>query len=97
MPTYRFRRREVMPIRVTWLGQVALALTLIHQAVFRTLLPGAPVGTRVLAFALGVLLPTLLLALWRAGLLPPVREVVFAPGERDRMDPENLPDERSSP
>lgn len=69
--TYRWRRRRVTPVRVTWLGMVAVLLTLIHQQIVLA----HPMGMtgRVGLFIAMVLVPVLLLALWRAGLLPPER------------------------
>lgn len=98
LQTYRFRRRRVMPIRVTWLGQVALVLLLAHLAAFRAFAPGAGMGARVLAFILGVALPVVAVTLWRAGLLPPERVAVPGPEEaRGTMTSVPSDDERSAP
>lgn len=69
--TYRWRRRQVTPVRWTWLGMVTVLLTLIHQQV----LLAHPMGMtgRVGLFIGMVVLPVVLLTLWRAGLLPPER------------------------
>jgi hypothetical protein len=75
-PTYRWRRRKVVPTRVTWVGLVGLFLVLLHRELTRVLNPG--MGLTVLMFIVVVLLPLLLLILWRAGLLPPERVAVGA-------------------
>lgn len=69
--TYRWRRRQVPKLRVTWIGLVATLLTLVHIEVMRLF----PVGitARFGFLLLMVVLPVLLLGLWRAGLLPPER------------------------
>ena len=72
--TYRWRRRTVPSIRVTWLGMVGIFLLLLHQQVVRSF--GLAIGPAVLLFIAFVFLPVLLLALWRAGLLPPERVAV---------------------
>ena len=69
--TYRWRRREVPKIRVTWIGLVFMLLMLIHKQLAKTL--ALSIGPAVLLFIPVVLLPVLLLSLWRAGLLPPER------------------------
>lgn len=69
--TYRWRRREVPKLRVTWIGLVATLLMLIHIEVMKIFL--VPVTPRFGLFLLMVVLPVLLLSLWRAGLLPPER------------------------
>lgn len=58
-------------IRVTWLGQVAVLMLLVHQFILRT----HPMGMtgKVGMFILVVIIPVLLATLWRAGLLPPER------------------------
>jgi hypothetical protein len=77
-PTYRWRRRKVIPTRVTWVGLVGLFLVLLHRELTHTLNTG--MGLTVLLFIVIVLIPILLLILWRAGLLPPER-VAVAPDE----------------
>jgi fucose 4-O-acetylase-like acetyltransferase len=69
--TYRWRRRDVPRIRITWVGQVAMFLLLLHQFILRTH-PMGMVG-RAGLFILVVLIPVVLVSLWRAGLLPPER------------------------
>jgi hypothetical protein len=72
--TYRWRRRHVVPTRVTWVGMVGLFLVLLHAELRRAFNLGMA-GT-VGLFILVVLIPLLLLVLWRAGLLPPERVLV---------------------
>ena len=69
--TYRWRRRQVIQTRVTWVGMVGLFLVLLHREVTKVMNTG--MGLTVLLFILIVLLPIGLLILWRAGLLPPER------------------------
>lgn len=75
--TYRWQRRSVPRIRVTWLGMVAILMILLHQEIIRSFPMG--MGGKVLLFIGLVMLPVLLLALWRQGLLPPERVPVDAP------------------
>lgn len=72
--TYRWRRREVPRIRVTWIGLVGMLLLLIHKQVSKAL--ALAIGPSALLFIGLVLVPVLLLSLWRAGLLPPERVAV---------------------
>lgn len=69
--TYRWRRRRVLPIRVTWIGMVAVFMLLAHL----THMQLRPMGMTAQAgwFIVTVLVPVVLVALWRAGLLPPER------------------------
>jgi hypothetical protein len=61
-------------IRVTWLGMVAIFLILLHQQIARSF--SLAIGGSVLLFIGLVILPVLLTALWRQGLLPPERVAV---------------------
>lgn len=70
--TYRWRRRAVFPVRVTWLGMVFVLFLMCHRAVLLSN-PDLGQGMKVLAFILVVVLPMLALVLWRMGLLPPER------------------------
>lgn len=69
--TYRWRRRQVTPVRWTWIGMVAVLMTLIHQQIV-SLHPMGVTG-RAGLFIVLVLVPVILATLWRAGLLPPER------------------------
>lgn len=64
-----WRRRQVLPVRVTWIGLVAVLGLLVHKRLGQVFAMGMTL--KALLFIALVLLPTLLLALWRAGLLPP--------------------------
>lgn len=78
--TYRWRRREVMPVRVTWLGMVLVLCLMTHRAIV-TNVAGLGMTGKVGAFIAVVILPMLALVLWRAGLLPPERVRVEPPRE----------------
>lgn len=72
--TVRYRRRRVVPIRWTWIGQVSLLLFLVHQLVIR--MGGIDrITTQAALFIAIVVVPLVLLVLWRLGLLPPERVV----------------------
>lgn len=73
-PTYRWRRRKMPYMRVTWVGMVAVLLILIHDQLTRMYPMGR--GLQVLLFILIVVLPIFALSLWRAGLLPPERVAI---------------------
>lgn len=77
-PTYRFRRREVMKVRLTWLGMVFVLCLMTFRAITRGW-PGLGMTGEVVLFIGVVVLPMLALALWRLGLLPPERVRVDAP------------------
>lgn len=70
--TYRWRRREVMPVRVTWLGMVLVLCLMTHRAILQNAPTLGMIG-KVVAFILVVILPMVGLILWRFGLLPPER------------------------
>ena len=80
-PTYRFRRRAVMKVRVTWLAMVLLLCLMAHRAITRTW-PGLGMTAEVALFIGVVVLPMIGLILWRAGLLPPERVRVDDPPAR---------------
>ena len=80
-PTFRWRRREVFKVRVTWLGMVLVLCLMTHRAILNAW-PALGMGSKVLAFVAVVVLPMLLLGLWRLGLLPPERVRCDAPPER---------------
>jgi tellurite resistance protein TehA-like permease len=69
--TTRWRRRDVLPIRVTWIGLVAVLLLLIHKRLIQLYPMG--ITERAGLFVLVVVIPVALVSLWRAGLLPPER------------------------
>jgi hypothetical protein len=75
--TYRWRRRQVPYTRVTWVGMVAVLLILIHDQLTRVY----PMGMTLKAalFIAIVVIPTILVILWRQGLLPPERVPVDEP------------------
>lgn len=78
--TYRWRRRRVMHVRVTWLAMVlVLALLIFFKTMER--LPTIGQGGKVLGFILIVILPMVAVGLWRAGLLPPERVRADFPDE----------------
>lgn len=64
-----WRRRPVPAFRVTWVGLVCVLGLLVHKRLGQVLLLGTT--EKFLLMIPLVVLPTLLLALWRAGLLPP--------------------------
>lgn len=70
--TYRWRRREVVRTRITWVGLVTMLLLLIHKQ----LTLGMAMTPKAVWFIFVVALPVLALLLWRAGLLPPERVAV---------------------
>lgn len=70
--TYRWRRREVVRTRITWVGLVTMLLLLIHKQ----LTFGMAMTPKAVWFIFVVALPVLALLLWRAGLLPPERVAV---------------------
>ncbi len=72
----RWRRRAMPKVRVTWLAMVVIMFMLAHRA----LIENVPLGVtgKVATFIAMVLVPTVLFALWRLGLLPPERVVVEA-------------------
>ncbi|MEB3330411.1 MAG: hypothetical protein VKQ33_14395 [Candidatus Sericytochromatia bacterium] len=78
-PTYRWRRREVQRVRVTWLGMVLVLCLMAHRSLLRAH-PAWSTTTQTLTFLPTVVVPMLLLILWRLGLLPPER-VLVAPEE----------------
>jgi membrane protease YdiL (CAAX protease family) len=80
--TYRWRRRQVVQTRLTWLGLVAVLLLLIHKEILRTQ-PALGMTGKAAWFIAVVLVPMGLLLLWRAGLLPPERVPVDLPAEPD--------------
>lgn len=71
-PTYRWRRREVFKVRVTWLGMVLVLCLMTHRAILLNW-PALGMTGKVATFIAVVILPMLGLALWRLGLLPPER------------------------
>lgn len=79
--TYRWRRRDVPKVRVTWIGLVFMLLMLIHKQLAKSL--ALSIGPAVLLFIPVVLIPVLALSLWRAGLLPPER----VPVQQDEEPP----------
>ncbi len=76
--TYRLKRRSVMKVRPTWLTMVVVLLLMMH----RELLRGIPMGMglAVASFVVIVVVPSVLLVLWRLGLLPPERVMVGEDG-----------------
>ncbi|MEB3197809.1 MAG: hypothetical protein VKP62_11455 [Candidatus Sericytochromatia bacterium] len=78
-PTYRWRRRAVQKVRFTWLGMVFVLCMMAHRSLTQAF-PAWPNSWKVMAFLPLVVLPMLLLTLWRLGLLPPER-VLVAPDE----------------
>jgi hypothetical protein len=78
-PTYRWRRRKVQRVRVTWLGMVLVLCLMVHRSLLRAH-PEWSTTVQTLTFLPTVVLPMLLLTLWRLGLLPPER-VLVAPNE----------------
>lgn len=70
--TYRWRQRAVMPVRPTWLAMVVVLFLMTHRSVLHAN-PTLGQSGKVGLFILIVVLPTLALALWRCGLLPPER------------------------
>lgn len=85
--TYRWRRRQVVPTRVTWVGMVGLFLVLLHAELRRAFNLGMT-GT-VGLFILVVVLPLVALILWRQGLLPPERVLVQdEPGSSESANPQ---------
>ena len=87
--TYRWRRREVVKTRITWVGLVAMLLLLIHKEVSR----GMAMTPKAAWFIVLVVIPLVLLLLWRSGLLPPER--VAVDGEPQPTPP--LPDAPPQP
>jgi hypothetical protein len=81
-----WRRRQVLPVRVTWIGLVAVLGLLVHKRLGQVFPMG--MSLKALLFIGVVVLPTLFLALWRAGLLPPERVEVpvepFTPPPKPR-------------
>jgi hypothetical protein len=73
----RWRRRQVAKVRVTWIAQVGLLLSLVDDYLMQQFPMG--MGGKVAMTALVVVLPVALLSLWRAGLLPPERYETEAP------------------
>lgn len=69
-----WRRRAVPAFRITWIGLVCALGLLVHKRLLQLFDPS--MGLKFLLFMLIVVLPTMLLALWRAGLLPPERVAV---------------------
>lgn len=67
--TYRWRRREVVKTRITWVGLVTMLLLLIHKEVSR----GMAMTPKAVWFIVLVVIPVVLVLLWRSGLLPPER------------------------
>ncbi|MEB3222511.1 MAG: hypothetical protein VKS61_10575 [Candidatus Sericytochromatia bacterium] len=78
-PTYRWRRRQVQRVRVTWLGMVLVLCLMSHRSLLNAF-PDWSTTVRFLTFVPTVVLPMLLLTLWRLGLLPPER-VLVSPDE----------------
>jgi hypothetical protein len=70
--TYRWRRREVVRTRITWVGLVTMLLLLIHKQITT----GMPMTPKAAWFIAVVVVPVIALLLWRAGLLPPERVLV---------------------
>ena len=64
-----WRRRSVPAFRVTWVGLVCVLGLLVHKRLAQILL--LDTTEKFLLMIPLVILPTLLLALWRAGLFPP--------------------------
>ncbi len=71
-PTYRWRRREVMKVRVTWLAMVLVLCLMVFRAITHQW-TGLGKTLEVGIFIAVVILPMLGLVLWRFGLLPPER------------------------
>lgn len=70
--TYRWRRREVVRTRITWVGLVTMLLLLIHKQITT----GMAMTPKAAWFIAVVVVPVTALLLWRAGLLPPERVAV---------------------
>lgn len=79
--TYRWKRRAVQRVRVTWLFMVFVLFCMGHRAFLHAHLDLGMAG-KVGSFIGMVLFPTLLLTLWRFGLLPPERVPSDAPPGR---------------
>jgi hypothetical protein len=73
----RWRRRKVPKVRVTWVAQVALLLSLIDEYLMQQFPMG--MGGKFGLTIVVVILPVFALSLWRAGLLPPERYEEDAP------------------
>lgn len=73
--TYRWRRRQVVHTRITWVGLVTVLLMLIHKQIVLAQ-PGIGMTGKAAWFIAVVIVPVVLLLLWRAGLLPPERVAV---------------------
>lgn len=69
--TIRWRRRKVPKVRITWVGQVGVFLSLLAGYIMQSI--PMNIGERVLLSIGLVVLPVVALLLWRAGLLPPER------------------------
>jgi hypothetical protein len=81
--TYRWRRREVVRTRITWVGLVTMLLLLIHKQITT----GMPMTPRAAWFIAVVVVPVTALLLWRAGLLPPERVAVDGAAPPEPADP----------
>lgn len=85
--TYRLRRRSVMKVRPTWLAMVVVLLLLSHRELLKTY-PTIGMGFAILSFIVIVIVPSVLLVLWRLGLLPPERvPVMYSPSAVNGVDP----------
>lgn len=87
--TYRWRRREVVRTRITWVGLVTMLLLLIHKQITT----GMPMTPKAAWFIAVVVVPVTALLLWRAGLLPPERVAVDGepPAEPTGSAPSDTP------
>jgi hypothetical protein len=80
-----------MPVRVTWLGMVLVLCLMCHRSLLQAF-PDWSMAVKWLTFLPTVVVPMVVLTLWRLGLLPPER-VLMAPDEAGdprlrRSDPE---------
>lgn len=73
--TYRWKRRAVQKVRVTWLGMVLVLCLMSHRSLLQAF-PDWSMTLKVLSGFGVVILPMLLVVLWRLGLLPPERILV---------------------